>query len=199
MTNRARLKLLSFIIGAFAMGWVVADAIDWRPANTKPLPTATELATSNIDIVEQLAATPIRSESAVDLIAACLMHEDQKLRQAARSVAHTRLDQWQLASAANHQSLVTRLSGSLRRSLERPNGVLTNRELTVEAREIATRIIKTTNRSTFADGRSCLNDCHFVLSFAPPANPPTRVPDVLRDGLRNALIAPASYEPEVAR
>lgn len=200
----ARLKLLSFIIAALAMGWVVADAIDWHPTNTRALPTITELAAatsanSEISVVERLETTPARSEAAVDLIVDCLMHDNRELRQAARSVAHKRLDQWQLTNAAHEQRLATRLSGSLRRLLELPSGAPTNRELTIEAREIATRIFTTANRSYFTDSRRCLDDCQAVLSYAPPAKPPARLPDVLQDGLRNALIAPASYEAEVSR
>jgi len=205
MTNRARLKLLTFTLVAFAMGWVIADAFDWSPLNSAPLPTVTELvataasAESQLDIVERLQATPADSEASVDLLATCLMQESRELRQAARSVAHERLDEWQLDSAAHQHRLVTHLSGSLRRLLQRTNGNPTNRELTIEAREIATRIIKTAKRASFTDGQSCLNDCHFVLSFAPPASQPARLPDVLQQGLRNALVAPVSYEAEVAR
>ena len=93
MTNHATLKLLTFTLIAVAMGWVIADAFDWRPLNAAPLPTIDELvataasANSQLDIVERLRATPIRGEAAVDLMANCLMHESRELRQAARRSA----------------------------------------------------------------------------------------------------------------
>ncbi len=184
------------LVGSLVLlGWIASQTlgIAWWPVSSR-LPTTGELVGAGSKAQEILLAQPVQSDAATDLLAVCLLHSDQGLRQAARGVAHERMDAWELHGKKCHETMITRLSGSLRRLLDR---MPTPESGSAEAVEIVARILRTANHHSFSERERCTDDCRAVLAMN-PSLPSGARPSVFHDSmestLRSAIIAPVTFE-----
>lgn len=194
VNNSWRSKAPAMFVVALLMGWVLADAMNLRLPTDRRIPTVDELLANDADFASMqsmLRSTGIRDKHAADLMAACLLHDHPQLRQAARSVAHDRLDEWQLDSPNEQQQLVPQLSRSIKLRLLNTGGDAT---LAAEGREIIQRILRMTQRQDFADRKSCEDDCLAALNFAQPPVVATAPSSALDKPLRESIVAPVNFE-----
>lgn len=191
MFDASRLKAPTMLATIIGVAWVLADAMNVGLPTDPPLPSMEALLTDPPRAKAMLRATAVYDLDAAHLIAACLLQKNADVRQAARSVAHERLDLWQLDTPAKQQRMATWLSGSLRRLLEPPSQMT----LTAEGKEVAERLLRIATRQAFVDGNTCVDDCRFVCSTAPkkPASVLNAHP-LLKEQLKQSLVAPASYQ-----